>query len=92
MEADAEIALAKGELSLMTSIKIFLTTPILVALAHTAHARPIDWKAELERCQALRENVTPLLRAGEGQSVSRSATAMRRCAWIEHQAKRKKLT
>ena len=74
----------------MTSIKILLAAPILLVLTYTAHARPFDWQAELQRCQALRENVTPLLLAGEGQSVARSATAMGRCAWIERQAKRKK--
>jgi hypothetical protein len=40
--------------------------------------------------KALRENVTPLLQAGEGQTVARSATAMRRCVWIDSRAKRKK--
>jgi hypothetical protein len=39
----------------------------------------IDWQAELDRCQALRENVTRLLQAGESEYVACSGRrAMRR--------------
>jgi hypothetical protein len=55
-----------------------------------AEARIIDWQAELARCRALRENIAPLLLAGEGTSgVARSGRAARRCMWIEHRAARK---
>jgi hypothetical protein len=57
-----------------------------------AQARPTDWQAELERCRAQHENVTPLLLVGKGQAVARSAVAMavRRCVWIERSAARRK--
>lgn len=62
-------------------------------IASGAEGRIIDWQAELDRCRALRDNITPLLRAGEGISaVARSGTSARRCAWIEHRAARRKPT
>jgi hypothetical protein len=58
--------------------------PMLVA---AAQARPINWQAELDRCRALREQMAPLLLAGQGLSpIARSGTAARRCAWIERRA------
>jgi hypothetical protein len=69
-----------------------LVTAILALIASGAEGRIIDWQAELERCRALRENITPLLQAGQGISaVGRSGTTARRCAWIEHRAARGKL-
>jgi hypothetical protein len=60
---------------------------MLPMLAAVAQARPIDWQAELDHCRALREQMVPLLQAGEGISaIARSGTAARRCAWIERQA------
>jgi hypothetical protein len=58
--------------------------PMLIAIAQ---ARPIDWQAELDHCRALREQMRPLLQAGEGiSSIARSGTAARRCVWIERRA------
>jgi hypothetical protein len=58
--------------------------PMLIAIAQ---ARPIDWQAELDHCRALREQMRPLLQAGEGISaIARSGTAARRCVWIERRA------
>jgi hypothetical protein len=58
--------------------------PMLVAIAQ---ARPINWQAELDRCRALREQMAPLLLAGQGLSpIARSGTAARRCVWIERRA------
>ena len=69
-----------------------LATAVLALIASGAEGRIIDWQAELDRCRALRENITPLLQAGEGISaVARSGATARRCAWIEHRAARKKL-
>ena len=60
--------------------------PILVAVAH---ARPIDWQAELDRCRAMREQMEPLLLAGQGLSpIARPGTAARRCVWIVRRALR----
>jgi hypothetical protein len=60
---------------------------MLPMLATVAQARPIDWQAELDHCRALREQMGPLLQAGEGISaIARSGTAARRCAWIERRA------
>jgi len=64
---------------------------LLPLSASVAQARPVDWQAELDHCRALRENVAPLLRAGEGLSVARSAAAMRRCVWIERRAAKRGL-
>lgn len=62
---------------------------MLQMLAAVAQARPVDWQAELDHCRALREQMGPLLRAGVGVSaVARSATAVRRCVWIERRALR----
>jgi len=64
-----------------------LATATLPLLASSAHARPVDWQAELDRCHALRQNISPLLRAGIGQSaIARSGAALRRCVWIERRA------
>ncbi|MGV7212470.1 hypothetical protein [Bradyrhizobium sp. UFLA05-112] len=72
---------------------ICLAMAMLVLIASGAEARIIDWQAELERCRALRENMAPLLLAGEGTSgVARSGRAARRCMWIEHRAARKGIT
>jgi hypothetical protein len=69
-----------------------LATAVLALIASGAEGRIIDWQAELDRCRALRENIAPLLQAGEGISaVARSGTTARRCAWIEHRAARRKL-
>ena len=60
---------------------------MLLTLAPVAQARPIDWQAELERCRALREQMAPLLLAGQGLSpIARSGTEARRCVWIERRA------
>jgi hypothetical protein len=60
---------------------------VLPMLAAFAQARPIDWQAELDRCRALREQMAPLLMAGQGVSpIARSGTAARRCVWIERRA------
>ena len=49
---------------------------MLPMLAAVGQARPIDWQAELDRRRALREQMAPLLQAGEGLSaVARSGTA-----------------
>ncbi|WFU42405.1 hypothetical protein QA640_08050 [Bradyrhizobium sp. CB82] len=65
---------------------------VAVLIASGAEARIIDWRAELERCRALRENVAPLLLAGQGTSgVARSGRAARRCMWIERRAARKRI-
>ncbi|MGY8668112.1 hypothetical protein Q3C01_37905 [Bradyrhizobium sp. UFLA05-109] len=66
---------------------------MLVLTVSGAEARIIDWQAELERCRALRENMAPLLLAGEGTSgVARSGRAARRCMWIERRAARRGIT
>jgi hypothetical protein len=60
---------------------------MLLPLASGAQARPIDWQAELDRCRALREQMQPLLLAGQGISpIARSGAAVRRCVWIERRA------
>lgn len=60
---------------------------MLPMLAAVAQARPIDWQAELDRCRVLREQMGPLLQAGQGLSaIARSGTEARRCAWIERRA------
>jgi hypothetical protein len=60
---------------------------ILPMLAAVAQARPIDWQAELDRCRAMREQIEPLLLAGQGLSpIARSGAAARRCVWIERRA------
>ena len=60
---------------------------MLPLLAAIAQARPIDWQAELDRCRAMREQMEPLLLAGQGlPPIARSGTAARRCVWIERRA------
>ena len=57
---------------------------ILPMVSTVAQARPIDWQAELDRCRAMREQMEPLLLAGQGLSpIARSGAAARRCVWIE---------
>ena len=49
-------------------MKQILAAIMLLALAPVAQARPIDWQAELDRCRAMREQMEPLLLAGQGMS------------------------
>jgi hypothetical protein len=68
-------------------MKTTIAIAILLALAPAAHARPVDWQAELDRCRALRDQVEPLLLAGQGiSSIARSGASVRRCVWIERRA------
>lgn len=63
---------------------------MLPTLAAVAQAKPVDWQAELDRCRAMREQIEPLLLAGQGMSpVARSGAAARRCIWIERRAPRR---
>ncbi|WP_050994419.1 hypothetical protein [Bradyrhizobium sp. YR681] len=65
---------------------------ILGLMASRADAAIIDWQAELQRCRTLRENIAPLLQAGEGISaVGRSNRSVRRCIWIQRIAVRRKI-
>ena len=67
--------------------QILYALTMLLPLASGAQARPIDWQAELDRCRALREQMKPLLLAGQGISpIARSGAAVRRCVWIERRA------
>ena len=60
---------------------------LLPTLATVVQVRPIDWQAELDRCRGMREQMEPLLLAGQGLSpLARSGVAARRCAWIERRA------
>ena len=60
---------------------------MLPILSAVVNAKPIDWQAELDRCRALREQMEPLLLAGQTLSpIARSGTAARRCVWIERRA------
>ncbi|MCA1527132.1 hypothetical protein [Bradyrhizobium yuanmingense] len=69
-----------------------LAMAMLVLLAPRADAAIVDWQAELQRCRSLRQNVAPLLQAGEGISaVGRSSRSVRRCIWIQRMAVRKKI-
>jgi hypothetical protein len=62
---------------------------LMLMLAPVAQARPINWQAELDRCRAMREQVEPLLLAGQGLSpIARSGTEARRCVWIVRRALR----
>jgi len=71
---------------------ICLALAMLPLLAPRADAAIIDWQAELQRCRELRQNVAPLLQAGEGISaVGRSNRSVRRCIWIQRMALRKKI-
>jgi len=63
---------------------------MLLALTSVSHARPIDWQAELDRCRALREQIEPLLLAGQGIStIARSGASVRRCVWVERRARKR---
>jgi len=65
---------------------------MLALFAPRADAGIIDWQAELQRCRELRQNVAPLLQAGEGISaVGRSNRSVRRCIGIQRMAVRKKI-
>lgn len=69
-----------------------LAVTALALMASSADAAIIDWQAELQRCRTLRENIAPLLQAGEGISaVGRSNRSVRRCIWIQRIAVRKKI-
>ncbi|UWU93796.1 hypothetical protein [Bradyrhizobium sp. CB1015] len=71
---------------------ICLTIAMLALMALRADAAIVDWQAELQRCRSLRQNVAPLLQAGEGISaVGRSSKSVRRCIWIQRMAVRKKI-
>ncbi|TGN86303.1 hypothetical protein EOW77_0016845 [Bradyrhizobium yuanmingense] len=71
---------------------ICLAMAMLVLMAPRADAAIVDWQAELQRCRSLRQNVAPLLQAGEGISaVGRSSRSVRRCIWIQRMAVRKKI-
>ena len=68
-------------------MKKTLAAMTMLVLAPVAQARPIDWQAELDRCRALREQMAPLLLAGQGLSpIARSGAAARRCLWTERRA------
>ncbi|KYK47861.1 hypothetical protein A1D31_29140 [Bradyrhizobium liaoningense] len=70
---------------------ICLAMATLALIASCADAA-VHWQAELQRCRSLRENVVPLLQAGEGISaVGRSNRSVRRCIWIQRKAVRKKI-
>ncbi|KJC45658.1 hypothetical protein [Bradyrhizobium sp. LTSP857] len=70
-----------------------LAVMALLLIASRADAAIIDWQAELQRCRTLRENIAPLLQAGEGiSSVGRSNRSVRRCIWIQRLAVRKKIS
>ena len=69
-----------------------LALVMLALMASRADAAIIDWQAELQRCRTLRENIAPLLQAGEGISaVGRSNRSVRRRIWIQRMAVRKKI-
>ena len=69
-----------------------LVMAMLVLIVPRANAAIIDWQAELQCCRDLRQNVAPLLQAGEGISaVGRSNRSVRRCIWIQRMAVRKKI-
>jgi hypothetical protein len=64
----------------------------LALMSSRSDAAIIDWQAELQRCRVVRENIAPLLQAGEGISaVGRSNKSVRRCIWIQRIAVRKKI-
>ncbi|MCA1361543.1 hypothetical protein I6F14_11940 [Bradyrhizobium sp. IC3069] len=71
---------------------IGLAMAMLALMAPRADAAIVDWQAELQRCRSLRQNVAPLLQAGEGISaVGRSSRSVRRCIWIQRMAVRKRI-
>ena len=59
-------------------MKQILAAIMLLALAPVAQARPIDWQAELDRCRAMREQMEPLLRAGNGRVLPSRDPGLRR--------------
>jgi hypothetical protein len=75
---------------MIATICLAMALPALIT--SRADAGIVDWQAELQRCRSLRENVAPLLQAGEGISaVGRSNRSVRRCIWIQRMAVRKKI-
>jgi hypothetical protein len=76
--------------AMIAAICLAMALPALIT--SRADAGIVDWQAELQRCRSLRENVAPLLQAGEGISaVGRSNRSVRRCIWIQRMAVRKKI-
>jgi hypothetical protein len=77
----------------MKGLRTMRASSLAVALmASGANAAIIDWQAELQRCRELRQNIAPLLQAGEGISaVGRSNRSVRRCIWIQRMAVRRKI-
>ena len=72
-----------------SDMKKIMAAILMLTLATVAQAAPIDWQAELDRCRAMREQMEPLLLAGQGLSpIARSGTAARRCVWIVRRALR----
>jgi hypothetical protein len=68
-------------------MRLTLAAMMLLVLAPVAQARPIDWQAELDRCRSLREQMGPLLLAGQSLSaIARSGTEARLFVWIERRA------
>ena len=53
-------------------MKKILAAMLLLTLAPVAEAAPIDWQSELDRCRAMREQMEPLLLAGQGLLPSRA--------------------
>ena len=62
-------------------MKKALAAMTLLGLAPVAEARPIDWQAELDRCRALREQMEPLLLAGQGLFPSHAPGRRRAAAF-----------
>jgi hypothetical protein len=61
----------------------------LSMLAMIAQAKSIDRQAELDRCRVLREQMAPMLRAGQGLSaIVGYRKEARRCARIERRPQR----
>jgi len=70
-------------------MKMTFATMMVLALVPTADAKPIDWQAELDRCRVIRQQMEPLLLAGQSLSpIARSGRTARRCIWIERRALR----
>jgi hypothetical protein len=70
-------------------MKMTFATITLLALVPIAKASATDWQAELDRCRLIRQQVEPLLLAGQSVSpIARSGRTARRCIWIERRALR----
>ena len=78
---------------MMREVRLAIAVLVMaVPVASSVNAAIIDWRAEMERCRAVRASVAPLLQAGEGISaVGRSNRTVRRCIWIQRMAVRKKI-